>query len=224
MDSQPIIRSATHADLDTLVDTLSDSFSNDPILNWVIPQASLYPDFFRMIIRDVYLPHGISHLEEQGRGAALWLPPGREFAMPTRFGLLSLFVRLIMRQGLKPLRRVRQQADTFDQYHPTEPHYYLQFIGARLRNQGQGVGSALLKHGIRVCDEQSMPAYLESSNVLNVPLYQRYGFEVTNEVTLPDGGPTAWFMWKRRADARTNASSACRHSTSASGPSISTRS
>ena len=51
-----------------------------------------------------------------------------------------------------------------------------------------------------MCDEQGLPAYLESSNVLNVPLYQRHGFEVMAEAALPQGGPSAWFMWR---EART---------------------
>ena len=62
--------------------------------------------------------------------------------------------------------------------------------------QGQGLGSAMLKQGTRICDEAHMPAYLESSNEKNVPLYQRHGFEIVAEETLPRGGPKVWFMWR----------------------------
>jgi ribosomal protein S18 acetylase RimI-like enzyme len=41
------------------------------------------------------------------------------------------------------------------------------------------------------------PAYAESSNQRNVPLYQRFGFEVIQEISLPDGGPTLWTMRRR---------------------------
>ena len=94
---------------------------------------------------------------------------------------------------MRPLR-IQKQGTLFEKYHPSEPHYYLQFIGCRHRDQGRGIGSALLKQGTRLCDEAHLPAYLESSSALNVPLYQRHGFEVIHEQTLFDGGPKVWFM------------------------------
>lgn len=182
--------------MEHLADILSDSFSTDPIMNWVIPRADLYRDFFRLIIQDIYLPKGMSHIEDNGRGASLWLPPGEIFEMPLRLRLITMILRLIATNGFAPVRNIRQQGDFFSRYHPKEPHYYLQFIGARQQHQGSGVGSALLKQGTRICDEEQMPAYLESSNILNVPLYQRHGFEVVHKGTIPNGGPTAWFMWR----------------------------
>jgi hypothetical protein len=36
---------------------------------------------------------------------------------------------------------------------------------------------------------------LESSSPRNVPLYERLGFDVVNEINLPNG-PTMWGMWR----------------------------
>ena len=58
------------------------------------------------------------------------------------------------------------------------------------------MGATLLKQGTRICDERGTPAYLESSNRLNVPLYQRHGFEVIHEQAVAKNGPKAWFMWR----------------------------
>ncbi|GAB3274992.1 GNAT family N-acetyltransferase [Parahaliea aestuarii] len=192
----PVIESASEGQLDALVATLSDAFEHDPILNWIFPDHRVYPDLFRLILRDSGLPRGMVQLEREGRGAALWLPPNIPFELPPGIALLKLVLRCLWRMGPGPLRRLQQQAGLFARHKPAEPHFHLQFIGARQRDQGQGVGAALLKAGLRACDIQHMPAYLECSNPRNLPLYQRHGFETGAEADLPNGGPHVWFMWR----------------------------
>jgi GNAT superfamily N-acetyltransferase len=196
MHKAPHIRDGDQHDLPTLVETLSDSFAYDPMLNWVIPQPELYPKFFHSIIHHVFLPKGIVHMDDQGRGAALWLPPGEKYEIPPSLDMLTMVGKLLLSKGPAPLLRIHRQGGLFARQHPRDPHYYLQFIGARQRDQGKGIGSALLKQGTRLCDEEGMPAYLESSNILNVPLYERHGFEVIDKHNVPGGGPMAWFMWR----------------------------
>ena len=196
MHTLPTIRDAESGDLDTLVDTLSDSFSDDPILNWVFPRKKLRPDFFRLVVKDVYLPRGIMHMEATGRAAALWLPPEERFEIPPRMALLKFVFQLLLYRGPGILWRIHQQHAVFAKHLPKDPHYYLQFIGCRQRDQGQGIGAALLKKGTSICDERGMPAYLESSNIINVPLYERHGFEVIAEEAVARNGPKAWFMWR----------------------------
>ena len=196
MNAPPVIRDADHNDLEMLVTTLSDSFARDPMFNWVFPSTQLYPLFFHLLVRDVYLPRGIVHIEQQGRAAALWLPPERRFQTAPRRRLLHLGYRLIQEDGLRPLWRMHQQGAVFAKHLPSEPHYYLQFIGCRHNDQGRGVGAELLKNGTRICDERGMPAYLECSNERNLPLYQRHGFEVRSAQAVAKNGPMAWFMWR----------------------------
>lgn len=196
MDRTPTIRDAVHGDLDILVDSLSDSFAEDPMFNWVFPQRKLYPHFFHMLVKDVYLERGIVHIEEQGRAAALWLPPEERFKLAPRIGLLGFGLKLVKQGGLRPIWRLLQQGAIFSKHQPREPHYYLQFIGCRSDHQGQGIGAALLKQGIKICDEHGMPAYLECSNSRNVPLYERHGFEVRSQQVVGKNGPMAWFMWR----------------------------
>ena len=81
--------------------------------------------------------------------------------------------------------------------HPQEPHHYLGAVGVEPAYQGQGLGSALMEHGLAQCDAEAMPAYLVSSNFRNVPLYERHGFEIVEEIPLPSGGPTVWRMWRK---------------------------
>jgi predicted N-acetyltransferase YhbS len=77
----------------------------------------------------------------------------------------------------------------FTRARPAGQFWYLAQIG--VSTPGRGVGSALL--GRRLASIEG-PAYLESSNLRNVPLYQRFGFDVIEEISLPEDGPTLWTM------------------------------
>ncbi|HEU5425811.1 MAG TPA: GNAT family N-acetyltransferase [Actinocrinis sp.] len=62
--------------------------------------------------------------------------------------------------------------------------------------QGHGAGATLLRSGLRHCDQEHLPAYLESSKLENVPLYQHFGFQPTGTLDLPDGAPVNTTMWR----------------------------
>jgi predicted N-acetyltransferase YhbS len=76
------------------------------------------------------------------------------------------------------------------------PPQYLAVIGSDTSVRGKGYGQALMRSRLNRVDAEHAPAYLESSKGENVPYYQRFGFEVTGELVLPDGGPTLWPMWR----------------------------
>jgi GNAT superfamily N-acetyltransferase len=86
--------------------------------------------------------------------------------------------------------------DALEKQHPREPHYYLFVLGVEPSLQGKGVGSALLGPVLARCDAEGMPAYLETANPRNLPLYERHGFRVRAEFAVPHGGPLTWLMWR----------------------------
>jgi hypothetical protein len=46
------------------------------------------------------------------------------------------------------------------------------------------------------CDRERMPAYLESSTERSRALYERHGFQTTEVIRMPRGGPPLWLMWR----------------------------
>ena len=82
--------------------------------------------------------------------------------------------------------------------HPDRPpHYYLSLLGTHPDHRGKGLGMALLAENLAMIDSEGVSAYLESSNPVNVPYYQRFGFDVTGEIRLPGSGPSLIPMWRR---------------------------
>jgi hypothetical protein len=47
----------------------------------------------------------------------------------------------------------------------------------------------MLQHALRRCDDERLPAYLESTNPRNMPLYKRHGFEVIGAIRIGNYPP-----------------------------------
>ncbi|KAH8649979.1 hypothetical protein BX600DRAFT_517200 [Xylariales sp. PMI_506] len=65
-----------------------------------------------------------------------------------------------------------------------EDLWYLPVVAVTPDSQGMGVGSSLLKAGLELVGNS--PVYLECTNLANVKLYEKYGFEVCEEAVLKD--------------------------------------
>jgi ribosomal protein S18 acetylase RimI-like enzyme len=184
------VRIATEADREALFDTLVLAFSVDPVGRYVWPRPQDYMVSWRgfaMGMGGRGLEHGAGFMTADGAAAALWLPPGVE---PDAEALGALIVQALPDEKKPVLLHVGEQ---MAQFHPDEPHWYLALVGVDPSRQGQGLGSLLIKEGLRRCDEQGLPAYLESSNPKNIPLYERHGFEVMG-VIQPDDFPGLYPM------------------------------
>jgi GNAT superfamily N-acetyltransferase len=77
------------------------------------------------------------------------------------------------------------------------PHRHL---GALTRSgKGQGYGSALVKHGLTVCDRDERLAYLECTKPRNIDFYQRYGFELLGTIQIGKAPPLFPMMRSARS-------------------------
>jgi ribosomal protein S18 acetylase RimI-like enzyme len=136
-----------------------------------------FPEFVRAFGGKAF-EAGTAHGVNGGGGAALWLPPGVHIDDDT---VAAVMEATVSPERLSALGAVLEQTA---QYHPSEPHWYLPLIGVDPFRQSKKYGSALLRHALRLCDEGHMPAYLESTNPLNVSFYKRHGFETLGAVAV----------------------------------------
>lgn len=61
---------------------------------------------------------------------------------------------------------------------------YLWFIGVDPDQQHRGIGSALLGEIIADASNRNLPVYLETSTRRNLPWYERFDFEVYDQLVL----------------------------------------
>jgi ribosomal protein S18 acetylase RimI-like enzyme len=177
------------ASLDELARTVSvqvTAFSSDPVIRWLYPEAheylAHYPSFVTALGGGAF-ESATAYVECNFGGAALWLPPGAH---------LDEELLLSVLQETVPSSRHEETFSVLEEmarFHIEEPHWYLPMIGVDPSRQGQGIGAALLRHALAKCDEASLPAYLESSNPANIPLYERHGFSVSGTIQAGSSPP-----------------------------------
>jgi GNAT superfamily N-acetyltransferase len=94
------------------------------------------------------------------------------------------------------LPRMLRALAALESNHPAEPHYYLPLVGVDPEWQGGGLGTVLMRPVMDRCDDEKVPAYLEATTPRNRALYERHGFEVTEQFSLGPGSPPLWRMWR----------------------------
>ena len=102
------------------------------------------------------------------------------------------FIRVF---GLRSMRG-RAVQELMKRVHPEEPHWYLAVIGSDPAVRGKGFGQVLMQSRLDRCDAEHCSGLPRVDQTQNLAYYQRFGFEVTGEIVLPDGGPTMWPMWR----------------------------
>ena len=171
---------------DRVVSTIVLAFVRDPVLRWMWPEAHQYvthfPEFINAFGGKAF-EHDSAHYAAEFAGAGLWLPPDVE---PDEEVLVPLIEKAVAPARLQAAFATLEQMGS---HHPSEPHWYLPLIGVDTAKQGHGYGSALLAYALERVDRERRPAYLESTNPANVPLYQRHVFEVVGTIQVGEVPP-----------------------------------
>ncbi|WP_448613112.1 GNAT family N-acetyltransferase [Modestobacter sp. URMC 112] len=134
-----------------------------------------------------------SWVSTDGNGAAIWYPPGTW--RPSTWETLRqtpAALRIFGRQ----ISLASWAQSVMQEHHPTQPHWYLYHLGTEPEEQGTGIGAAVMRPVLDLCDRHRLPAYLEASSPRNRALYERHGFERLDPLVMPGNGPTMYPMWR----------------------------
>jgi len=185
------VHRAAAADAMALASTLASAFFNDPVFAWCYPNAErrrqILPSWFKAVL-ETNLPYGEIYTTRKEIGVAVWVPPG-----------VDDDEQLGMKLGDISGEYAANLSGAFElmgEHHPRDLHHYLFLLGTRPEWQGRGIGTALMRPVLELCDRDAVPAYLEATSEHNLRLYLRHGFEVAGEIKLPKG-PSMWPMWRR---------------------------
>ncbi len=189
------IRRVGRAEAKTVGAVLADAFRDDPVMTRVQPDPAFIHRYFETVFKSQYRRYGLCFMTQDQSGAAMWLPPGIQPAFPPLSFIVSWCWRFLrQRKGLRRVLAVNRLKHYNKKIRPAFAHYYIHALGVVNGCQKQGIGSALLKTMLPVCDREGWAAYLECSNERNLPLYNRHGFRVIGEYDIFRNGPRVWFM------------------------------
>lgn len=69
----------------------------------------------------------------------------------------------------------KKLADTHESVMAGRPHWYLEMMVTRTRDQGRGAGGMMMRWGVGRADEERVACYLDATPE-GKPLYERFGF------------------------------------------------
>ncbi|HPG24191.1 MAG TPA: GNAT family N-acetyltransferase [Myxococcota bacterium] len=189
----PRVREALPSEHRTLLELVARAFAEDPVATWLFPDAAVraarYGPFAGLAIES-FATHARVYTESAHRGVAIWQAPDAPPVGPAR--QLRLLLRLLgIARGA--FGRALRMSDRMSRAHPEAPHWYLAVLGTDPDARRRGIGGTLLAPVLARCDASGLPAYLESSNASNLGFYTRHGFELLDEIRIPDG-PSLWRM------------------------------
>ena len=192
------VRQATAADLPRVTDALAKAFWDDPVMLHIFPEGTKQRKRRLTGLMHIEAKSSLKHTSVwttgDGAATAIWKPPNQ-----WKLGGMEL-----LRQAPATIAVLRSRVfaglgvlNVIEKKHPIDPpHWHLAVLGTEPEAQGKGLGTSVLQPVLERCDRDGEGAYLESSKAQNVPFYERHGFRVTEELTIPKGGPTMWLMWR----------------------------
>ncbi|HJX07121.1 MAG TPA: GNAT family N-acetyltransferase [Actinomycetota bacterium] len=197
MTSAP--RLAARGDLDDVVRVFADALAADPMITWPLPPGATAEDaarLFGILIHDAYASLDVIWVagERSVEAAAVWLPPEQVFQFEEIEAATRPRIEALTNDGGA---RYAVFWDWLGEHLPAEPCWFLDILAVRENARGRRLASALVRHGLVRAHGAGQPAFLETANPTNVPMYEHLGFRVDERAVAPDGGPTIWFL---RAD------------------------
>lgn len=190
-------------DVKQLVKIATESFADDPHMNNMFGHSVSKEVAERNHERGMNIlitewmndPGKVVITDESGMCFAMWSEGKPQYGVIAQ---IRNALRFIFAIGLQPARRCGEYEDAISNKHPSKPHLYLDVMGTMPEAQGKGIGSRVMRKMTRYLDENGIAAYTWSSNVKNVPFYQRHGFEIVEQPMkdLPEDATLLTSLWR----------------------------
>jgi GNAT superfamily N-acetyltransferase len=181
LTSAPVsVRLAVPHDREHVVTTIVGAFRRDPAFAYFFPDRSYYDVHaaaFAAALFDARVPEGTVWTVGEVDAVALWDGPAPGPRKP-------------MDLPADALERLRVYNEVIHGALPSTPHWYLGVLATHPHAAGRGLGRATMAAGLAQAGD--LPAYLETSNPVNVEMYGRARWTVESKLDV--GDLPVWIM------------------------------
>ena len=122
-------------------------------------------------------------------GAAIWWDPSRTPPPKEAYAEINLPLEQLYGDRLAAVRELDRLVAAG---RPSEPARILLVLGVDPQKQGCGLGTLLVREGLRTADQQGLTTLVETSTASNVRFYERFGFSTYDRCTAES--LTVWMM------------------------------
>lgn len=181
--SSDLVRTATSDDRERVLTALVAAFARDPVIRWLFPEDATYPRYaaaFFGHLFDKRIGRGGVWTIEDGAATAMWDPPA-----PTSSAGSNGSDGLAAQVPADAFGRLRAYDDAVHALLPPTPFWYLGVLGTHPDRAGRGWGRAVMRAGLDAAAADGLPAFLETSNPVNVGIYERAGWRVAQAFDTP---------------------------------------
>jgi len=171
---------ANYSDKPLIVKILTDTFKNDPCLNWLIEKVSKKNKLEIIVnyVVDETLCTGNIFFTHDKKAVALWKNENTE---KFTFKFIKRNISFLFKMGIKCVVKNLKMGNLSHVHFPRDSkYYYLYMIGVLNEAQGNGLASKLMNPILKYCQSENIPVFLETANPRNVEIYKKKGFVITD--------------------------------------------
>ena len=189
-------------DYDYLAEMSVESYRNYPLYDWLTQGNYDEPalKLLMLITMKTMTKDAVMYADsEEMNGLAVWLPFGFSGNKVMPF-LMNGGLKLILHSGIGFISRLisyENYAMKLKKEFTNHYDWYLFNLYIKKEAQGKGIASKLMRPMLQFCDDERMPAYLETNKAANVGLYQHFGFDLMKEDMIPKSSVKHYAMLRR---------------------------
>jgi len=197
------MRIATAKDKHLLCDILSEAFSKNPSVNWVVgnkPNKELRIKTLVEYSVSKGLREGTALISDNEKGAALYFLPNH-----SKFSFSEIWWQVILAFKVIGIFRVSEilKRESFIKKQKLQiPHIYFWYLGVQSDTRDGKASRELRDNVFQVADQKQLPILVETSEPRNIITYERMGFKTYFEWEVPAKDMTIWFMKRENPSLR----------------------